>query len=116
MKIKLRNINVLTTVKENKQNHIKEYEKQLNGWKKKMKEHNELMVKWAEGGGSEERPREPFKPTNYTKDYDKNIELLNAHEDDFIELEEYEYDTLIKDKFQWKSGFLATSNMYVGGN
>lgn len=123
MDIKVKTSNALSMLKTNKENHILEYKKQVQGWKKSMEEYEQNLAKWRQDTPedifkaekySEEnpKPKEPLKPMAYTKDYDKYIELLEAHVEDNIQISEYEYQQIIKNQFNWTSTFLCNSNMY----
>jgi hypothetical protein len=103
---------VLKTLGTNKAKHILEYKDQLDGWKLKMEEHSEKMKDWVNYGGTGQRPQEPSKPQNFIKEYDKYINMITCHVNDTIKLNEYEYEQIINDEFNWKGAFLANSTLY----
>lgn len=107
----------LETLYKNKQKHIDTYEETIKGWQRKMEEFSSELNKWAqEGGDPQDRPREHQKPQNYTEEYDALIKKLEHHVLDTIEIEEYEFDQIINDRFDWSSGFLSTASFYAGSN
>jgi hypothetical protein len=103
-------------LQKNKQKHIEEYKLQLDGWKAKMEEYNDHMKGWATNGGVGLRPKEPIKPHNYLETYDKYINMLGNHTDLRIVISEFQYEELINDNFNWKSGFVANTTLYSNGD
>ena len=113
MRIVLRKATALSKLNENKQNHIDTYQETVDGWEKKLEEYTVELNTWAKNGGkSEDRPKEPPKPKDYTEEYDGLIQKIEYHQLDTVEVEEYEFDQIINDKFNWSNGFLATNAMY----
>lgn len=123
MKIQISKKKVMNTLKENRQKHVDEFALQVQGWKQAMEKYAGELATWRDSisediFNSEEapkRPHEPVKPMSYVDSYDKYIELLDHHEGKHVELEEYEFEQIIKDEFGWKRGFLANTNLYSSG-
>jgi hypothetical protein len=114
MKILLSKKVALISLYENKENHVNTYEETLRGWEMKLEEYTVKLNNWAKNGGQQgERPSEPPKPKDYTEEYDKLIKQLEYHQAETIEVEEYDFDQIINDKFSWSSGFLTTNSMYT---
>lgn len=114
MNITIKTFDALTTVKSNKQNHIDTFVETVEGWKVKHKEFTDSLSVWAlNEGGNKERPQEPQKPKDHTDEYDRLIELLETHVLDNIEVAEYEYDEIIKNKFGWSEGFMLSNSQYT---
>lgn len=120
MNIKMQTNIVLNLLKTHREKHIEEYALQIQGWKKAMEDYAKELAIWRDNtpedifdnSNNEKKPKEPFKPVSYVKDYDKLIELIEHHVDGIIELEEFEFNQIVKDEFSWKSGFLAMTNTY----
>ncbi|HLO11184.1 MAG TPA: hypothetical protein VK190_02885 [Pseudoneobacillus sp.] len=121
MKIKVEKSRALIMLHEHKENHIKEYEKQMEGWKVAMEKWQEGIRNWKDSMSTDarsfdkqdaQRPNEPQKPRSYVSEYDKYIIMLEYHADDVIVLDEREFDQIIKDEFSWGQYFAANSMMY----
>lgn len=114
MKIVIKTQNALELLKQHKQTHMDTFEETVDGWKIALEKYTEELNQWAKDGGVQgDRPQEPYKPKDYTKDYDNLIDLLENHVLDNLEVEEYEYDQIIKDKFGWTDGFLLSNSTYA---
>lgn len=51
-------------------------------------------------------------PVDQTKVYDVAIEMLQLHQDDFIELDSEQVRNLMRDEWDWSADFLATNSLY----
>lgn len=120
MNIRINKKKVLNTLKENRQKHIDEFTLQVQGWKEAMEKYSVELAEWRDSISEDifhsheihKRPQEPHKPISYVKDYDKFIELVEHHEGEHVDLEEYEFNQIIKDEFGWKGHFLTNSALY----
>lgn len=113
MKIIMLTEEVLKLLYAHAKNHKLVFVKQMDGWKKDMEDYSRLMVLWAHNElGNTGRPEEPPKPVKYTKEYDRLIDMMEHHADEYIELDEEDYKNVIKDEFGWKAHFMANSTRY----
>jgi hypothetical protein len=106
----------------NRKKHIDEFTSQMHGWKEAMERFSKELITWKDNASEDifspddekkyRRPIEPMKPMSYVNDYDKFIELLQHHQEKLIELDEHEFEQIIKDEFNWKGHFTAMSNTY----
>lgn len=114
MQIKMGTKRAINILNVNKLNHIDEYSKQLQGWKEDMEKYNENMKTWANNGGNnKERPKEPYKPESYEKDYIRLINIIENHDDEYIYLGDKEIENIIENKFGWSGTFLSNSTTYI---
>jgi hypothetical protein len=109
---------VLRLLKAHKEEHIAEFQKQLNGWKKLMDDFSLSLNQWANNtndkGRSEiKRPKEPEKPVIFLETYDSLIFMLEHHEKEFISLDEESFSKIINDEFFWRHQFLTNSTIYT---
>jgi hypothetical protein len=120
MIIKLYKEVALKTLNENRQKHIEEFSAQIQGWKQEMEEYGKQLAAWSNKASESvyekdkflERPQEPYKPVSYLASYDRLIELINANVSFIIEVDEEEYDQIVKNEFGWSHGFMASSARY----
>lgn len=124
MKITMNTKTVLKLLQEHEKKHIEEYTKQIQGWKIAMETWQKSLSEWTvvtceniyEANDSkinkQHRPQEPTKPGNYLDDYSKLIEFVKCHVDDKIILDEFDYDKIVKDKFNWRLNFENSTSLY----
>lgn len=113
MKVEINTKKILNLLISHKENHVKEFQEQMNGWQEEMKQFTNDLDNWAKQGGvQKERPKEPEKPINYTSAYDELIEMINHHEGETLLLSEYDYKQIIQDQFAWTSYFLSNTTKY----
>lgn len=122
MKIQIYRKDALNILKENRDKHIKEFEAQIQGWKQAIEEYREDLSNWINKVSkdidviylqSTRKPIKPYRPVSYLNSYDRLIELISANITDLIEVQEHEYDQIIKNQFGWTSEFLANSATYI---
>jgi len=139
-KIKVSKPELLTIVKENKQSHDEIYEAAEKGYwvdaeeflKKYQKETLTAMKKNYQTAvkdlkkqvGKELRLvdqkkkdgfvylRKPF-PENHSDDYQGAIRRLELSVEPEVELENLEFDCYVRNKWAWKTSFLATNSSYA---
>jgi hypothetical protein len=139
-KIKVSKSELLTIVKENKQNHDEIYEAAEKGYwvdaeehlKKLQKESLSVMKKNYQKSVKdlkkqvnkelrlvEQKKREGFVylrkpfPENHSDDYQGTIRRLELCVEPEVELENTEFDCYVRNKWQWKTSFLATNSSYA---
>ena len=94
----------LTQMKKNYLKTCKDLKKQVN------KELNMVEQKKKDGYFY---MRKPF-PENHSDDYQGTIRRLELSVDPEIELVDSEFDCYVRNKWQWRSSFLATNSSYAG--
>lgn len=107
MKITMDKNTVLNKLYSNREKHRATYADAKLGWEVKMEEYSKQLAQWAKGGT--DRPQEPHKPVNFMKEYDFLIEMIEAHREASIQLDEDDFKKIIKNEFSW-SGYFATTN------
>lgn len=123
MLIQMETKTVLELLKDHKEKHIQEFSEQMQGWKKAMEQFAVELSEWKDSISDDifaqsdkdtrkQRPVEPQRPISFVKDYDKLIELVEHHVGDKVEIEQYEFDQIVKDEFGWKGQFLSNSALY----
>jgi hypothetical protein len=97
-KIKVNKWQLVTKIKENKANHIKEYEQALKDYKEEaQKQLDEQAKRLAEG--KTDLKLQLVSPLNKTEDYDKLIAMFEVWEvEEFVELSQGEFNEYIMDE------------------
>lgn len=111
--ITMTTMKVLDLLKDHRKSHVEEYEQQLTGWKADMEGYSFKVNEWAFlGGDIKDRPQQPPKPADYTKDYDNMISMVKDHIEDTLTLDKSDYEIVVQDRWNWKDSFQLTSTMY----
>jgi hypothetical protein len=104
---------VQSLLETHRENHILEYQAQLEGWKKEMETYSMKVSAWAyKGGEPKDRPHQANKPQDFTEDYDNLIDMVKNHTRDEMQLDHSDFEIIVKDKFGWKETFHLNSTMY----
>lgn len=120
MLIKVYKEEALKVLSENRDKHIKEFAGQMQGWKNAMEQYGKDLSLWSDKASEDvfdkqqapDKPKEPPKPVSYVDSYDRFLELVAANVTEVIEIDEHEYDQIIKNKFSWSSKFVFNSSVY----
>lgn len=122
MKLIVSKSQALELLTKHREQHIKEYEIQLDAWKKSYAEHTEALNVWAQSQSQDNadsdssRPHPPQKPSWYVEDYDRFIKQLNYHLAEEVELDtQYgnEYQKIFENRFDWSRSFASLSSNYI---
>lgn len=116
MRLILSKKRVLDTLRANKERHILEYKEQFKGWQDAMQKHGDDLKDWAQNHSDKKQPSAPPRPADHLEDYDKLIQKLEHHVEENIEVEEYEFDQLVNDKFNWTRGWLLSNATYASAS
>ena len=111
-------------ITDNRDQHVKDYEKALVGWRKEfaavMLKHakacEELAVKVADAPADRvefKYPELPTKPENHVKDYDRIIARLGMEQETKIYLKHSDFDKYVLDEWRWKAAFTEALSNYA---
>ena len=113
-KVKVQKTELLSKMKDNREQHQKDVQELLVSRNEETKEYfSSLAEKLA--SSPEFQPKENIKfplPVDNTGSYDRAIKMVEMSVDDEIELTEDQFDKLVMDNWEWKSDFLTTSQFY----
>lgn len=110
--IKVRKDQLLETLKTNRENHVNTYEEVLQAYFDKSVELLKEHIERISGGAVENVSVNLPAPKNYEEEYDRAIDMIEWHEEEFVELTEREFDELVRDQWSWKRGFTEMSATY----
>jgi len=112
------------TLEKNRTTHQQEWEKAIIGWRKVLAEKLEthaaecsaMADKVRNSDGHEDfetpYPDYPRRPTNHVAQYDEIIERLDYDLDEEIHLTHQDFNRFVRDNWEWKDAFVATSRAY----
>lgn len=98
---------------QNRDNHIKEYEASVIGWRE---EASRLLKKKAkEIKTNDEITHLNFnlpKPVSHVKEYDRLIEMMEFTKDEELELDSQSFNQYVRDEWAWSQEFKTMSASY----
>ena len=95
--IKVNKADLINRIKANKAAHIEEYEKACISYKEEaLKQLNDLITKVNEG--DVKIKLNLVSPVNNAENYDKIIEMFEWEVEDFVELEQDEFNEYVQDE------------------
>ena len=107
---------LLVTLRENKEKHQKAYEDVLNGWREAVKKAAQEILKTI---GTDDEPKSldlitkhGQRPRNYVSEYDSVIHMLEMSGDETIGLTQEDFNTFVRDEWNWKANWSSTSSSY----
>lgn len=119
---------LITRMEANRDKHSQEFQTALKGYWLEVQEQAEQASKDARkaaktagevAAGAAEPDRlslhwsaAPTKPENHTGDYDRVIDMLKLAKNAAIELDEQQFAQYVRDEWDWKALFTATSSVY----
>lgn len=124
MKFDFNRDEIIAKVKENREAHIAEFDSALKGYYlellEKAEEGKKTLKRFIKAAQAEEDP-EPAdfsvnlratKPESHEDDYDRAIAMFEMAATDTITLDEQSFAQYVRDEWDWKAEFLASSTYY----
>jgi hypothetical protein len=111
-KINVKKLDLISKIKENKGNHIKEYEKAVVAYKEEaLKQLSELIEK-VNGGALDVR-LDLVTPVNNAENYDKIVEMFEWEVNDVVELEQKEFIEYLQDETDFAVSAKFSNTFYA---
>lgn len=118
--VKVRKDTLLTTVQQNRDEHIAAYNIAIAGyWVKLLEVYDGLRTRIIEKKLDGDKVYKELcarhsmpKPESHKTEYDRAIEMLELHQEDLVALTAQEFDQYVKDDWGWKKDFMATASNY----
>jgi hypothetical protein len=111
-KINVKKLDLINKIKENKQNHIKEYEKAVVAYKEAaLKQLAELTEKV--NGGALNISLDLVTPVNNAENYDKIVEMFEWEVNDVVELEQKEFIEYVQDETDFAVSAKFSNTFYA---
>jgi len=105
---------LLRKLKENREQHVKDYNEALDGWKilvaKELKEKQKTLQKT----GDISFQFKSNKPTSYESEFDDIIAMMEWTTDKEVELEQSDFKRYVQNQWSWMNSFTATTMAYKG--
>lgn len=108
--IKVNKLELIRKIKENKENHIKDYHEAVENYKIQAKKQLDAQLKALEEGSLEIEIK-LVTPQNKTDEYDKIISMFDWEHEDFVTLSQSEFNHYVLDEapFAMQAKFLNST-------
>jgi hypothetical protein len=104
---------LLDILRENRENHMAEFERAVEGYRKRREQQLEELLADIRAGRINDKVESLPVPFNQQKDYDRVIRLVELDVSDTVTLDEGEVAQYIMDDWRWKQNFTASNSYYV---
>jgi hypothetical protein len=121
--IKMKRVDLLRQIKENKARHLKTLKKVLKAWRKRVMDaaENLELTYTAKGSTESDICAELDKlsrlrsgvPTDMSDTYDSAIAMVESHSGTTLELAEEDFKHLVEDEWMWKHNWEITTSAYL---
>lgn len=110
--INVKRVDVLETLKSNRDNHIKIVEEAKIGFVEKAQAALNARLSDFKEGKNVDLTFNIFPPKDYTNVYDTAIRMFELAADDTVTLNDEQIANLVMDNWNWTGGFLQTNAQY----
>jgi hypothetical protein len=114
--IQVKKTELIAALKKNREQHQKDYDEAMTGYRDAMTEELKERLAIAEKREDVHHLIDLDVPENHTKDYDRLIGMLEMSVDDAVLLTQQEYCQYVMDDWAWKERFTNASQAYAVGN
>ena len=111
---KIKTEELLTVLKDNRDDHETEFKEALKKWKKKAtKALRKAADKAEKDGVITENPLAKLpKPVHYLNSYDVVIDRLYMEVEKTVELDDREFQAWVRNEWNWSGAFVGTTSLY----
>lgn len=116
--IKMKRLELLDIVRENKTKHVAQYNEAVEDYKAlilQVAQANLKVAKTADPVEFKKLRRMPDAPSSYEDSYKRAIRMLELSVEDIIEVEEEIFNQLVLDEWNWKRNFVTSTMSYKTG-
>lgn len=113
--VTINRLKLLVQLKKNRETHIAEFKEAWELYLAEAVAELKDMLKSAKAGKVRHHLGLEI-PQSYEAQYDRAIAMLEWSEDETIDLDHNEFESYVRDNWQWKQSFTALAASYKGGN
>ncbi len=115
--VKIDRIQLLEIVKENLLKHVAEYKIAVVGYREAyIKRLSDALANVDTVGVDRNLLAHLPEPENHQKEYERVIRMLAMSADNFIELEEYDFNQYVLDEWAWAARAKLSNSFYAASN
>lgn len=113
--IKILKADLITKIKENKKNHIKEYEKAVVAYREEALRQLRTQLERVEEGAVDAK-LDLMTPVNNSDNYDKILEMFEWEVQEVVELEQDEFQEYVQDTTDFAVTARMSNMMYLNSH
>lgn len=111
--VRVKKDQLLSKVRENRRAHRDLFLKAQEGYREKVIEELDIMLRDAREGKKIRRGISLPEPIDQTRDYDRVVAMLEMSVDEYIELNPTEFAQYVLDDWQWKANTMHINSSYL---
>jgi hypothetical protein len=111
-KVTIKKDELLTAIKANLEQHKKDYDEALIGFRAAAIEAMQKNLERAQSGGEVKLGIALTIPVEHTKDYDRVIRILTMSTANEIMISESQFTQYVMDDWNWKAAFVGSTAAY----
>jgi hypothetical protein len=104
---------LLDVLRKNRAGHREQFLKAQEGFRKRAIEELDRSLADAEKGNEIRLAVHLPKPEDHTEDYDREIRMLEMHQEDTVKIRAQLFDQIVMDRWGWSASFAATNSAYT---
>lgn len=112
MELKFETKDILNKLKTNREDHIKIVQEAQKGYREKFRELLTTALEHLDAGKAIEPRIVLAVPESHVDDFDRAIEMFEMTTDKEITLSEIDFQSYVRNRWQWQGRFLASNSMY----
>jgi hypothetical protein len=110
--VKVNKTAVLAALQENREKHRSIFEEAVEGFREKAQRELDAAIERVRSGSLQTVVVHLPRPVDHTKDYDREIKMLELSVDDEIVLSQSDFAAYVMDDWQWKREFITSNAGY----
>jgi len=114
-RVTVRKQRLLDALRKNREGHRQTFLKAQEGYRQLCIEHLDTMLANARANRTFDTVVRLQAPTDHTKEYDINIQMLEMAEDDTLVISYEQFQHFVLDDWEWRQEFITNSAQYIGG-
>lgn len=104
---------LIQTLQANRTIHAAQYQTAIEKYRLRAIEFFNEAIDKIKAGGEPERYLNLPVPEEHTEDFDRAIEALEWHTEPTIELDDHQFDELVRNRWGWHRTFVANTTSYL---
>lgn len=112
MNMKFKREQILTALKENREEHIEIVKEAQVGFREKLERLLESKLTDVREGRKVDMYIDLTVPENHVDDFDRAIQMLEMCVDETIDLDERTFQCYVRGKWKWERDFLMSNSAY----
>lgn len=113
IEIRVEKEDLLRKLRENRTQHVQDYEQALEGYRESAKEELEQLLADLAAGKDIHYGLKERKPTSNEDEYTLAIEMFEMSVEGTVSLDEHQFRQYIKDQWDWSQSWKVSNTRYI---